>query len=370
MCTAEASQGRRSLFIGASDTFEAHALADPFWASEALSRGLNEHLFRSWHTTIQEVDAEVLSRILPRDAKLLLRQTLTRKRQMTAVYQFAGCLVDFWVAAGETWVAVAGPSLAEAQAVLDFLEPLFPPPVEEVNEREVPVVICGRTMHTMHRTIDVDPWDEIAAGYADSAREQVSKLVASREPAGSGRLILWWGMPGVGKSYAVRALAHAWRDWCATVIITDPECYLEDPHYLLDVAQGGAGSREHVLVVMEDAGALLEKDAKAATGQRFAKLLNVSDGILSEGMRAYFLLTTNEKITSLHPAVSRPGRCLAKTEFSPLPVELARASLENHDAAEAAAGIETPITLAEAWAIRRGEIVVPERRPVGFAAST
>ena len=35
----------------------------------------------------------------------------------------------------------------------------------------------------------------------------------TREPA-RGRLIVWRGPPGTGKTWALRALAGAWREWC------------------------------------------------------------------------------------------------------------------------------------------------------------
>ena len=72
------------------------------------------------------------------------------------------------------------------------------------------------------------------------------------------------------------------------------------------------------LLVLEDADELLRVDAKRATGQALSRLLNVADGFLGQGVRMLLLITTNEPLGRLHPAVIRPGRCLAEVEFTPL----------------------------------------------------
>ena len=71
------------------------------------------------------------------------------------------------------------------------------------------------------------------------------------------------------------------------------------------------------LLILEDTGELLAADAKAQTGQGLSRLLNVVDGIIGQGLRVLVLVTTNDDLRQLHPAVSRPGRCLARVQFAP-----------------------------------------------------
>jgi ATP-dependent 26S proteasome regulatory subunit len=96
------------------------------------------------------------------------------------------------------------------------------------------------------------------------------------------------------------------------------------------------------VVVLEDAEALLHTSTKAASA--LGKLLNLADGMLGQGLRCLFLLTTNEPVGALHPALVRPGRCLARIEFTAL------------SAAETAALLGRPVdrgqTLAEVMAAR------------------
>ena len=44
-------------------------------------------------------------------------------------------------------------------------------------------------------------------------------------------------------------------------------------------------------------------------------MLNVCDGLVGQGLRVLVLLTTNEDVGAMHPAVVRRGRCLANIRF-------------------------------------------------------
>lgn len=111
--------------------------------------------------------------------------------------------------------------------------------------------------------------------------------------------------------------------------MTDPERLLGgDGSYMMDLLLGsdeldwisGAGDEPSRwrLLVLEDAGELLAADAPARVGLGFSRLLNTVDGLIGQGTRALVLVTTNEPLGKLHPAVTRAGRRLAETEFAPL----------------------------------------------------
>ena len=55
-------------------------------------------------------------------------------------------------------------------------------------------------------------------------------------PAHGGKLILWHGEAGTGKTFALRALAWEWRDWCEFNYIVDPDSFFgEHADYLMSV---------------------------------------------------------------------------------------------------------------------------------------
>jgi ATP-dependent 26S proteasome regulatory subunit len=83
-------------------------------------------------------------------------------------------------------------------------------------------------------------------------------------------------------------------------------------------------------------------------GQGLSRFLNVVDGLIGQGLRVLVLVTTNEPIRTLHPAVARPGRCAANVSFGPLSQEEAAAWLAGR---EAGASVEEPATIASLYAL-------------------
>jgi hypothetical protein len=106
--------------------------------------------------------------------------------------------------------------------------------------------------------------------------------------------------------------------------------------------------RDSRLIVLEDAGELMDVSARAEIGQGLSRLLNLTDGLLGQGARTILLVTTNEPIARLHPAVRRPGRCWASIDFGRFdPAEaMAWLALEGVDRE-----VRAPVTLAELYAI-------------------
>jgi len=145
--------------------------------------------------------------------------------------------------------------------------------------------------------------------------------------------------------------------------VTDPETFFGRPNYMLHVILEDEYDEDEQwkLLILEDTGELLAADAKTQTGQGLSRLLNVVDGIIGQGLKVMVLVTTNDDLRRLHPAVSRPGRCLANVEFVPFTQEEAEEWLaRNGVESDAAAG-----TLASLFGAASGD-AVPERPPVGF----
>jgi hypothetical protein len=184
------------------------------------------------------------------------------------------------------------------------------------------------------RVIDAPTWSEIAGNYTEPVRKNLEWLVGFRpQELNGGKLILWQGVPGTGKTTAIRALARAWQDWCSFEYVLDPEvlfgggaAYLTDVMAhgeadngnIVSLARGVQFSDKWRMLVLEDAGELIAADAKAKTGQGLSKLLNMADGLIGQGVRLMIMITTNEDIGSLAPSVRRPGRALQSMEFVPL----------------------------------------------------
>jgi len=140
--------------------------------------------------------------------------------------------------------------------------------------------------------------------------------------------------------------------------VMDPESLFADPMYLMKVVSTtgfrSPDQRSWQLVIAEDCDEYLRADARSKAGASLGRLLNLSDGILGHGLQVIVLLTTNEPINRLHPAITRPGRCLNQAEFLPLTPLEAGAWLGNDEAQRP----EGPTTLAELFAIREKRAIL------------
>jgi len=237
-----------------------------------------------------------------------------------------------WVDTGHGHVAVeaAAKSAESARAAATHLRRELesgPPAPERISIAFWMRGDCGGEVR--HRQIEADSFDAIADNYSAPVREALERLIAARSPE-RGRLILWRGEPGTGKSHALRALARAWAPWCTAHFIMDPEELLgRGGAYMLDLLawEDDADEDGWRLLILEDAGELIAADARAVAGQALSRLLNVADGVIGQGTRTLLLITTNEPVKRLHPATRRPGRCLADIEFTALSAAEANAWL-------------------------------------------
>jgi hypothetical protein len=200
------------------------------------------------------------------------------------------------------------------------------------------------------RLITSQRWPQVRGNYAPDAAAALDRLMQLTASDVNGRLLLLYGPPGTGKTTVLRTLAARWHKWCQVDCVLDPERLFADPGYLVEVAMGTDGDkRRWRLLLLEDCDELIGGGARYASGQALSRLLNLTDGMLGQGRDVLVAITTNEDVSRFHPAVIRPGRCLARVELGPLPFDQARAWLGTGDGIGAGGA-----TLAQLYALRNG----------------
>jgi SpoVK/Ycf46/Vps4 family AAA+-type ATPase len=191
-------------------------------------------------------------------------------------------------------------------------------------------------------------------------------------------MIIWHGPPGTGKTFALRALCAEWSSWCDVDYVVDPEkAFGHEADYLMELllqdgesmplASGESDSGlKWRLLILEDTGDLISEGAREKSGQGLSRLLNVADGFLGQGLKVLVLLTTNETIDKLHPAVSRPGRAARVVLFPELSGKDASIWAKSHGIPNRP---QSAATLAELYAELENYAVREEpKRPFGFTS--
>lgn len=327
----------------------------------ALTRAWEQYLTHEWSAPAPDA-ATALG-----DAGWLVR-TASRSPDIgrtVTLAEGADHLVLLTVRRGDVEAEVAAESAAAAEKARIALTELFPP-VARVEGR-VDVTLCtwhGRVSRVT-RSVRVPSWDAVRDNYTAAARRGFEALLGHDFSDQSGKLALWHGAPGTGKTYAVRALLDAWRDDVEFHYVTDPELFFStSSEYMLSLALPAGDGDGRRLLVIEDAAEMLSVDARRKVGHALGRLLNLCDGLVGQGLDLLILITTNEPLGQLHPAITRPGRCASEVEFGPLDGEETARWLATHGVPRSRIRRQ-PMTLAEMYGVLRGHEPAPGRH-VGF----
>jgi uncharacterized protein DUF5925 len=366
-----------------------HSIAEAVFYARVLREGIPVVHSENWATQAKSID-------LPGERVFIQSLPWLRRE----IIRTGEALFDVALQMGHASVTAAAAGEDEARAAVARLRELLPAP-DPSGAQEVTVTFWTYGPHGPQpawRTISVPSWDDIRRNYASHTYAGLERLMEGFRPAHGGQLVLWHGGVGTGKTFALRALAWEWRDWCEIHYIVDPDSFFgQHADYLMHVllqsewqdqmatwAPVGVGSMQVVvgdaeladegaedgaargrkswrLLVLEDTGELLQPDAKAIIGQGLSRFLNVVDGLIGQGLRVLVLVTTNEEIKKLHPAVARPGRSAANVRFDALAAEEASAWLEE----QAGDGTtSSAATIAELFARLEGRDV--PKQSIGF----
>ena len=215
--------------------------------------------------------------------------------------------------------------------------------------------------------------EEIRTNYSSGLYQQIEKVIALKEPYNHGKIILYHGAAGNGKTHLIRALARAWNEIHGVIpeVIIDPERLYETPKYLTSLLLSGANriysskvEPPFRLIIAEDCAQLFGTDCRNQSG--FSRLLNTVDGLLGQGQKLIFVFTANEQIDTIDPAILRPGRCLQNLEVPNWNRAAAREWLKAKGVTDTS-NLPNDISLAEMYAILNKTMHAEQRhQTLGF----
>jgi hypothetical protein len=231
------------------------------------------------------------------------------------------------VSSSRAWISATATSPTLARSIGGAAREMFPVAGASLDDATLPLRVW-RGDHPGARSFvkpaTLPDWETTSANYPDKVRSELDSLVNLRREqieAARGRVLIFAGPPGVGKTSAIRTLMRSWRSFCDAELVMDPEVAFSDPEYLADLLTftdreqvTPRGEPRYRLLAAEDTEGLIQANARGSN-PGVGRLLAATDGLIGQGARAIFLFTTNSARSQLDPAIVRPGRCLRLVEF-------------------------------------------------------
>lgn len=164
---------------------------------------------------------------------------------------------------------------------------------------------------------------DVTKNYNDDflTEDRIIKTFVSTDDE-SGLLILH-GDKGTGKSTYIRHLISANPERKFVYIPANLVGMLSEPNFSTFLM-----TLQNHVIILEDCEEAIKDRKSNGSPAAVSLLLNLTDGLLSDGLGLKFICTFNDDVKNIDAALLRKGRLISKYEFKPLNTEKANALLE------------------------------------------
>ena len=164
---------------------------------------------------------------------------------------------------------------------------------------------------------------DILKNYNDdfvTENEIIKKFVEAENESG---LMILHGDKGTGKSTYIRHLISANPEKKFVYIPANLVNMLSQPNFSSFLMT----LQDHIIILEDCEEAIKDRKANGSPAA-VSLLLNLTDGLLSDGLGLKFICTFNDDVKNIDSALLRRGRLISKYEFKPLATDKANALLE------------------------------------------
>ena len=164
---------------------------------------------------------------------------------------------------------------------------------------------------------------DILKNYNDdfvTENEIIKKFVEAEKESG---LMILHGDKGTGKSTYIRHLISSNPDKKFVYIPANLVNMLSQPNFSSFLMT----LQDHIIILEDCEEAIKDRKANGSPAA-VSLLLNLTDGLLSDGLGLKFICTFNDDVKNIDAALLRKGRLVSKYEFKPLATDKANVLLE------------------------------------------
>lgn len=212
-------------------------------------------------------------------------------------------------------------SVSDAIEIFKMVRDIYVPILtsERSSKRCVRLLIIDpKNRNITEKTITIEnnsPINQEKIYNSDLPHKEIIKNIKSDQ----GGFFIFHGIPGCGKSTYIKYLIDTMSKKDINFYIVPQDIMLGYPELFRKFLLENTDVQNKIFI-LEDCEKIITSRDKAGGNNSIvlSELLNISDGILGDFLKAKFICTFNTDLTNIDKALLRKGRLLMKYEFKPL----------------------------------------------------